>query len=227
MNKRKLQPDELDRIGKKLIAQDVMSESDIENIVSSPFLYSSVRNRILADAASTGSRFGFARYFVFAGSSFAVVFSIFATVAFFRSEQKQVANVEPPKVVTITSSSTPDRISSTAKDPLPTQSLVDRVSPKRRVAQQAQSVDLRRPDARSLRTVRWKKLPPIEFYPVTYAGDITDAAGGRVVRVELSRQALFSMGVNIPLENGIETVKADLLIGPDGVTRGVRLTRDY
>jgi hypothetical protein len=226
MNKRNLQPNELDAIGKKLIAHDIMSESEIENIVSSPFLYSSVRNRILADAASTGARFGFARYFVFAGSSLAVVFSIFATIAFLRVGQKPVAVNEPQRIVNITSSTKPDGLSIVAKEPLPTDPLVERVNPKRRVAQQAQSIDYRRPDSRPSRTgQQQKKLPPIEFYPVTYAGDITDAAGGRVVRVELSRQALFSMGLNIPLENGIESVKADLLIGPDGVTRGVRLAK--
>jgi hypothetical protein len=226
MNKRKLQPGELDVLGKKLVRYDLMGENDIENIVSAPFLYSSVRNRILADAASTGARSGFARYFVFAGSSLAIVISIFAAAAFLRSERQQISNVESPKVVTITKSSKPDSISSSTEERLPTESLVDRVSPKRRAAQQAQSVDFRRPETRSPRTVVQKKLPPIEFYPVTYAGDITDAAGGRVVRVELSRQALFSMGLNVPLENGIESVKADLLIGPDGVTRGVRLAKD-
>ena len=225
MNKRDLQNGDLDRIGKKLIAHDVMSEAEIENIVTSPFLYSSVRNRILADAASTGTRFGFARYFVFAGSSMAVVFSIFATAAYLRSEQKQVVNVEPPKVQTIISSTKPDTLSQNSKDPLPIDPLVDKVNSKRRLSQQTQNIDLRRAD-RS-RPEQLKKQPVIEFYPVTYAGDISDAAGGRVVRVELSRQSLFAMGVNIPLENGIETVKADLLIGPDGVTRAVRLARDY
>jgi hypothetical protein len=226
MNKRNLQPNELDIIGKKLIAHDVLSESEIENIVSSPFLYSSVRNRILADAASTGVRFGFARYFVFAGSSLAVLVSIFATIAILRVGQKPVAVNEPQRIVNITSSTKPDGLSEVSKEPLTTDPLVDRVNPKRRVAQQAQSIDYRRSDSRPSRVEQRKKLPPIEFYPVTFAGDIADAAGGRVVRVELSRQALFSMGLNIPLENGIESVKADLLIGPDGVTRGVRLAKD-
>jgi hypothetical protein len=71
------------------------------------------------------------------------------------------------------------------------------------------------------------RKPALEFQPVTYTGDPSDIAGGRIVRVELSRQALFAMGVNIPLENGVDNVKADLLIGPDGVTRAVRLAKDF
>ena len=226
MNKRDQQPNELDAIGKKLIAHDVMSEAEIENIVSSPFLYSTVRNRILADAASTGARFGFARYFVFAGSSLAVVFSIFATVAFLRYERQPVAKVEPPPVVYINKSPVPDGFTQPKKESIVTDPLVDKLNPKRRFSQQSQTIDFHSSNTRPSRPEQQKKLPPIEFYPVTYAGDIADAAGGRVIRVELSRQTLFSMGVNIPLENGIETVKADLLIGPDGVTRGVRLSKD-
>jgi hypothetical protein len=227
MSKRNLQNNDLDRIGKMLIAQDALSEAEIEKIVDSPFLYSSVRNRILADAASTGRRFGFARYFVFAGSSLAVVFSIFATVSFFRVEQTPVANVEPPKVIQITSSKVPDGLTVKQRDPLRIDPLVDKANKKRRISQQAQNIADRKAETRGSQQQKIQTKPTLEFYPVTYAGDISDAAGGRVVRVELSRQSLFAMGVNIPLENGLETVKADLLIGPDGVTRGVRLARDY
>lgn len=61
-----------------------------------------------------------------------------------------------------------------------------------------------------------------EFYPVTYVGDGEAVRGGRVVRVDLPRSSLFAMGVNVPLENESPTVRADLLIGPDGVTRAIR-----
>ncbi len=226
MNKRNLHPGDLDRIGKKLIVQDVTSENDIEKIVSSPFLYSSVRNRILADAASTGTRFGFARYFVFAGSSLVIVFGIFATVSYFRIKQEPVAAVEQPKIIQILRSNVPDGIASRQEEQLPVDPLVERVNTRRRVSQQAQSIGYRKPESRSARQKSPARQPAIEFEPIAYTGDPNDIAGGRVVRVELSRQALFAMGVNIPLENGIESMKADLLIGPDGVTRGVRLARD-
>ena len=227
MNKRKLQPGDLDRISKKLIAQDVMSERDIENIVSSPFLYSTVRSRILADAASTGTRFRFARYFVFAGSSLALVFGIFAAVSYLRIKQQPLANVEQPKVIQIQRSSVPDGIASKQEDPLPMDSLVDRVNSKRRVSQQSQTIDYRKPEPRRVEQKKAVQQPPLEFYPIAFTGDPNDIAGGRVVRVELSRQALFAMGVNIPLENGVENVKADLLIGPDGVTRAVRIAKVF
>jgi hypothetical protein len=67
-----------------------------------------------------------------------------------------------------------------------------------------------------------QREPEREFYPVTYVGDGESTRGGRVVRVDLPRSSLFAMGVNVPLENESPTVKADLLIGPDGVTRAIR-----
>ena len=228
MNKPKLQPGDLDRIGKKLIAQDVMSENDIENIVNSPFLFSTVRSRVLADAATSSRRFGFARYFVLAGSSLVIVFGVFATVSYFRIKQQPVAIVEQPKVIQIQRSKVPDGFTTKREEPLPIDPLVERVNNKRRVSQQAQTIDYRKPGLPSARgQQRQVQQPPLEFHPIAFTGDPNDIAGGRVVRVELSRQALFAMGANIPLENGVENVKADLLIGPDGVTRAVRLAKDF
>ena len=65
--------------------------------------------------------------------------------------------------------------------------------------------------------------PGAEFYPI--AGDGDAVAGGHIVRVEMPRSRLFALGVNVPLENDSETVKADLLVGPDGVTRAIRLLK--
>jgi hypothetical protein len=69
-----------------------------------------------------------------------------------------------------------------------------------------------------------RQQPDLEFYPLTFAGDpVETTSGGRVLQVELSRSSLFAMGFNVPIENGAEFVKADLLVGPDGVARAIRL----
>jgi len=63
-----------------------------------------------------------------------------------------------------------------------------------------------------------------EFQALTYTGDATDTTDGRIVRVELPRSSLFAMGVDLPVENqATNKVKADLLIGEDGVMRAVRI----
>lgn len=63
-----------------------------------------------------------------------------------------------------------------------------------------------------------------DFVAVTYVGDGAESTrGGRVIRVDVPRSTLFAMGFPVSLENDSPTVKADLLIGPDGATRAVRL----
>jgi hypothetical protein len=65
-----------------------------------------------------------------------------------------------------------------------------------------------------------------EFYALSYAGDPNETErGGRIVRVDISRATLFAMGFDLPLENESETVRADLLVGSDGVTRAVRVVK--
>lgn len=65
-----------------------------------------------------------------------------------------------------------------------------------------------------------------EFYALSYAGDPNETErGGRIVRVDIPRATLFAMGFDLPLENESETVRADLLVGSDGVTRAVRVVK--
>jgi hypothetical protein len=64
-----------------------------------------------------------------------------------------------------------------------------------------------------------------EFYALSRPGGLseTPAEDLRVVRAELSRAALFALGVNLPIEDGAAKVKTDLLVGRDGVARAIRL----
>ncbi len=65
---------------------------------------------------------------------------------------------------------------------------------------------------------------PAEFVSLGLRSTAEQASGGgRVVRVDLPAASLFAMGIDVPLENGAESVRADLIIGPDGVTRAVKL----
>ena len=57
------------------------------------------------------------------------------------------------------------------------------------------------------------------------AGYDPDESGGRIIRVDMQRSSLFALGVNVPLENGPDAIKADLLIGPDGMTRAIRVVQ--
>ncbi|HEX2639339.1 MAG TPA: hypothetical protein VHL50_02155, partial [Pyrinomonadaceae bacterium] len=64
-----------------------------------------------------------------------------------------------------------------------------------------------------------------EFQAITYAGDASEMDdAGQIVRVELPRSSLYALGVDLPIENqAAAKIKADLLIGDDGVMRAVRV----
>jgi hypothetical protein len=63
-----------------------------------------------------------------------------------------------------------------------------------------------------------------EFLPLTY-GSLSQLDDGQVVRVELPRSALQSFGLPVNAERAGERVKADVLLGHDGVARAIRFVR--
>ena len=65
-----------------------------------------------------------------------------------------------------------------------------------------------------------------EYLPLTYLADATAMESGTVVRVELSRSALISLGVPVQPDRTDETLKADVVLGDDGVARAIRLVQD-
>lgn len=64
-----------------------------------------------------------------------------------------------------------------------------------------------------------------EFLPITYGGNLSQLDDGQVVRVELPRSALQSFGLPMNAERAGERVKADVLLGHDGVARAIRFVR--
>lgn len=64
------------------------------------------------------------------------------------------------------------------------------------------------------------------YFPLTYLADATAMESGTVVRVELSRSALISLGVPVEPTRTDETLKADVVLGDDGVARAIRLVQD-
>lgn len=64
-----------------------------------------------------------------------------------------------------------------------------------------------------------------DFMPLTYDAAATPLDSGHLVRVELPRTALLSMGLPMNAERANEYVKADVLMGEDGVARAIRFVR--
>ena len=62
-----------------------------------------------------------------------------------------------------------------------------------------------------------------EFLPLTYLATATAMDSGTIVRVQLSRSALVRLGLPVNIESSNDSVRADVVIGDDGVARAIRL----
>jgi hypothetical protein len=61
-----------------------------------------------------------------------------------------------------------------------------------------------------------------EFIPLMQGGQLGQAEGGHLVRVELPRSAMASFGLPVNYERTGGRVKADVLLGDDGIARAIR-----
>lgn len=64
-----------------------------------------------------------------------------------------------------------------------------------------------------------------QYFPLTYLDSATAMESGTVVRIQLSRSKLISLGLPMNGERANELVKADLVLGDDGVARAIRLVQ--
>jgi negative regulator of sigma E activity len=62
-----------------------------------------------------------------------------------------------------------------------------------------------------------------DFIPLTAVADSTAMRSGTIVRVEMPRASLIAMGLPLHIERANETVKADIVVGDDGLARAIRL----
>ncbi len=61
-----------------------------------------------------------------------------------------------------------------------------------------------------------------DFFPVTYDGAANLDAGGQIVRVELPRTTMANFGLPVNMERADEKIKADVLLGVDGLAHAIR-----
>jgi hypothetical protein len=64
-----------------------------------------------------------------------------------------------------------------------------------------------------------------EFIPLVQGAQYASAEEGHLVRVELPRTALASFGLPVNAEVSSGRVKADVLLGEDGIARAIRFVR--
>lgn len=234
MRNARLNKENLENIGRGLLAAGAIRETEIEKIVRREDLFSGVLARVKSSPpANFAERPGFARFVrrheLGLGGALAAVLCVGVLALYLQVQPDEISLRQVPAPAVKHETSGFDTSTQPITQDVTPASVQDRVldepavatppSPERAVYRQPRTS----PPVRPQRASMSEREEP-EFYPVTYAGDNGELArGGRVIRVDVPRSTLFAMGINVPLENESPTVKADLIVGPDGVTRAIRL----
>lgn len=94
-----------------------------------------------------------------------------------------------------------------------------------------------RPAERTRHTSRSRRQPAIsnrsvggteiatDFIPLMNREMLGQMDGGQLMRVELPRSALMSFGLPMDMERASERIKADVVVGNDGLARAIRFVR--
>lgn len=218
---RKPEKNSFDEIARALTKAAATSSAEIDRITSNRALFDGVRTRIASEQVRPVTRRSMFRP---ASAVLASLMLVAAATAFgfiFLKKAPEVVRTRPIPAApqqqpnpNIRKFNEPDRAVDASLPPEEPVIRPERVSTRSTTNKPART---RQPAAQQARYEG-------DFYAVSYAGDPNETErGGRIVRVDIPRSTLFAMGVDIPLENDRETVKADLLIGNDGVTRAIRV----
>jgi hypothetical protein len=222
MSDKDLKNKRLDAAMKNVLLAAVSSDEEIDDIASKPFLYASIRSRI--EAEQKQPKADASRRFAPAFAVLAAIVLMGAAGAFMLNgdsgeQAAPVAAVEAPAVYDVPPVELPETARPLA---VPVVYSPDKVRSKTVYRKPVARKEQRRPVSKPRRT----PLPdlPDTFFALNYHG-VSDetVGGGRVVRVNMPRASLFAMGVNLPLENESASVEADVMLGPDGVARAIRL----
>lgn len=219
---------DLDAIGRHLISAASLREGEIDSLVANEDLFAGVMKRVAQTERPTVRKFSWRMGMAYASVSLtvAVVAAITAaTLMRTAGVPQSVAAIQVP-------ASQPDtavpRPSSPPQDltEVSTKTTAGRADEPRMMMadNRVSSAPARRVVTQQRPIVQTASADDSGFYPVSYTGG-DSLAGGRIVRVDLPRAQAFAMGLHVPLENDSDTVKADMVIGADGVPRAVRLVR--
>lgn len=222
MKREKLTNREFDELAAKLLNSARPDEMEIERIASNPRLYEGVMAKIRLENQPVKRRFDWKPAVSASIAVLVVCFSIFAYFRFPGPANVAVNPAPPPQTSQPDTVFTPKQL---APPPTVADSRESAVVRQPRAEYAVMSKPAEDPEPRRPRTrAKTVKQPEPAFHPIGLREKAEDAAiDGRVVRVEMPRSALFALGVDVPLENGTRSIKADLLLGADGSPRAIRL----
>ena len=157
------------------------------------------------------ARRSYVNYWV-AGIAAALLIAISVIALSWRADQPQQTNAEVTR--------TPEKKEEPRIDnpPPPKQEEVVQVQqpPRRRHVRRAPRAEVANHVNREIAT---------DFMALGYLSPATLQDGGQIVRVELPRSALVNFGLPVNMDRGHEKVKADVLLGVDGLAHAIRFVQ--
>jgi hypothetical protein len=211
----------LDQIGGELLKASVLKDEEIEKIVAAPHLFDSIKATIRLEQKAVRPVWGWQK----SAAVFAAV-AVFAIGAFWLINFAKQYYVPSEAVLNVQNQVEPviaPQPSQIIQPPIEHYETQHSSSVKTVVRNDYRNKPSTHAVKKESRSGRIEEVS--EFYAVTYTGDADESDDDQIVRVELPRSSLFAMGINVPVENEVVKVKADLLIGSDGVMKAVRLVR--
>ena len=222
----RIHDDKLDRLVTELIRTTVLKDDEQDAIASRSDMFSAVRARIIADDVTRIERTStitfFQRSAILTTAAAVIVMAVFGTMMIAkRPAAKVVVDSVPP--VQHSDNFVPKYVVDPGMPPTNVEAPEIKSPPVRVI----KAMDYH--PIVSERRVPVQREPQLEEQPPRFfalAGlrpsEVADD-GSRIIRVELPRASLVSLGVNIPLDSDKQLIKTDLLVGPDGVPRAIRL----
>ena len=229
MNDRRYDKKSLDRAGKELVRAS--RRLDVDKVVDDPYLFAKIRSRIAesqSNEAPVRSRLAFLTVNAQVASVIGLITLSAASIYMITRPTGQAIHNEPPTtsvklaspssevaeyhpVLTPNDNTKGSTPVAASREPRAERALWGRKAPVTKLAYS---------ERKTTRAVGERA-----FHAVSYANEPADSDnGGRIVRMDLSRSALFALGVNLPLENdGDAPVKTDVLVGRDGLAKAIRV----
>jgi hypothetical protein len=224
MKKHVSQKARLDSLAANLLKSTVLRDDEIDYIASRDDLFSSVRAKIIADNVSRvegpGSITFIQRSAILTAAAAIIVIAVFGTMMVARRPNRTAVQSTPAsgeqRFVETTRHVETSAPSEKMSDPEIRQPM-----PRYEKAIEYRPVTVERrpvfkPQAESEEQPQFFALAGLR--PSEIAVD-----GSRIIRVELPRASLVTLGVNVALDSDKQLIKTDLLVGPDGVPRAIRL----
>jgi hypothetical protein len=193
----------------RALAEEMNSAAAPERVES--FLLAAFTERRVSQESSRPKRWNYPRVAAAAAVLIAVGIGLAAWNSLVPSEPHEAISAIPAVTTSL------DKPSAT-----PQVTVVQAENPRPR------SISMPRPSKRN-KSVKSVVAPPLsetevatDFMPIRYANPASLQDGGSIVRVELSRSTVVSMGFAVNMDRYGERVKADVLMGADGLARAIR-----